>query len=51
MKDIQLSLTLDEVNAILQSLGQTPTSSNLWPLFIKIKQQAEAVLAEQEKTQ
>lgn len=49
MNDIQLSLTIDEVNAVLSALGQLPTAQNVWPLFIKIKAQAEAVLAEQEK--
>lgn len=40
--DINLKLTVDEVNAILQVLGQLPTSSGAWPLVVKIKDQAEA---------
>jgi hypothetical protein len=39
--EIKLSLTLDEVNSILQTLGQLPTSSGAWPLMMKIKSMAE----------
>jgi hypothetical protein len=38
---INLNLTTEEVNAILQVLGQLPTSSGAWPLVVKIKAQAE----------
>jgi hypothetical protein len=40
--EITLTLTRDEVQAILQVLGQLPTSSNAWPLMAKIQVQAEA---------
>jgi len=39
---IKLELSVDEVNAILQVLGQLPTSSGAWPLLLKVKEQAEA---------
>ena len=39
---INLTLTTEEVNAILQVLGQLPTSSGAWPLMAKIQAQAEA---------
>ena len=42
MKDLTLTLTAEEINAILQTLGQLPTSSGAWPLVVKIKEQAEA---------
>ena len=38
---IKLELSVEEVNAILQVLGQLPTSSGAWPLVVKIKEQAE----------
>jgi len=38
---IKLELTVEEVNAILQTLGNLPTSSGAWPLVLKIKDQAE----------
>lgn len=41
---INLNLTVDEVNAVLGTLGQLPTSSGAWPLVVKIKEQAEAQL-------
>jgi hypothetical protein len=40
--EITLKLTLEEVNGILQTLGQLPTSSGAWPLVVKIKEQAES---------
>ena len=43
--DIQLSLTVEEVNAVLQTLGNLPTSSGAYPLMMKIKEQAEAAVA------
>jgi hypothetical protein len=39
--NISLELTVDEVNAILGTLGNLPTSSGAWPLVVKIKEQAE----------
>ena len=39
--NITLTLTVEEVNAILGTLGQLPTSSGAWPLVMKIKEQAE----------
>ena len=44
--DIQLSLTVEEVNAVLQTLGNLPTSSGAYPLMMKIKTQAEAAVAQ-----
>lgn len=40
MQKIKLELDLDDVNIILQILGQTPTSSNVWPLMQRIQEQA-----------
>jgi hypothetical protein len=39
--ELEVKLTVEEINAILQVLGQTPTNSGLYPLLVKIKQQAE----------
>lgn len=44
---MKLDLTPEEVTAILQVLGQLPTSSGAWPLLVKIKEQADAALKEQ----
>ena len=44
---MKLELTHEEVQAILQVLGQLPTSSGAWPLLVKIKEQADAALKEQ----
>ena len=39
---MNLELTVEEVNAILQVLGDLPTKTGAWPLIVKIKQQAES---------
>jgi hypothetical protein len=46
--EINLTLNVDEVNAVLHTLGNLPTSSGAWPLVVKIKQQAEAQLPEEQ---
>ena len=38
---IKLDLTIEEVNAILQVLGDLPTKTGAFPLVMKIKEQAE----------
>lgn len=37
MNQIRLTLTVEEVNAIMQVLGNLPTSSGAYPLLVKIK--------------
>lgn len=46
--EVELKLTVDEVNAILNVLGELPTKSGAFPLAVKIKQQAEAQLPKPE---
>ncbi len=46
---IQLHLTIEEVNAVLQTLGNLPTSSGAWLLLVKIKEQAEAQVNEKDE--
>jgi len=41
---MKLELKVNEVQFILQALGQLPSSSGVWPLLVKIKEQAEAQL-------
>ena len=38
---IKLDLSVEEVNAILQVLGELPSKTGAWPLICKIKEQAE----------
>lgn len=38
--EITLKLDLTEVNGLLDTLGQLPTSTNIWPLAAKIRGQA-----------
>ena len=44
--EITLKLSVEEVNGILQTLGQLPTSSGAWPLVVKIKEQAQLQIPE-----
>lgn len=46
--EITLKLKVEEVNAILETLGRLPTSSGAWPLLVKIKGMAEAQVKEPE---
>lgn len=46
---IKLELSAEQVNAIMQTLGQLPTSSGAYPLVMEIKRQAEEQLAAQAK--
>ena len=43
--EIEIKLHIEEVNAVLQTLGNLPTSSGAWHLVVKIKEQAEAQVA------
>ena len=42
MKDVTLNLTIEEVNAIMQVLGDLPTKSGAYPLVIKMSEQLNA---------
>lgn len=48
MDKIKLDLSVQEVNFILQTLGQLPTSSGVFPLVVKIKEQAEPQVQKEE---
>ena len=47
--DLNLTLTVAEVNAILETLGSLPTKTGAWPLVVKIKEQAEGQIPKQEE--
>ena len=47
--EITLRLSAEEVNGILATLGQLPTSSGAWPLVVKIKEQAEIQVPKENK--
>ena len=42
MQEINLVLTIEEVNGLLNVLGELPTKTGAWNLVVKIKDQAEA---------
>ena len=44
---VTLTLEVEQVNAILQTLGQLPTSSGAFPLMVEIKKQADESAKEQ----
>ena len=41
---MKLDLDVNEINFVLQTLGALPSSSGVWPLIVKIKDQADAQL-------
>lgn len=45
--EVTINLTVEEINAVLHTLGNLPTSSGAWPLVVKIKEQAESQLPAQ----
>ena len=47
---IKLELEVNEVNSILNVLGELPTKSNAYPLLVKIVQQAEPQMPKKETT-
>ena len=46
---MNLNLDVNEINFVLQTLGNLPSSSGVWPLIVKIKEQAEAQLPKEEE--
>lgn len=49
--ELNITLTVEEINAVLQTLGNLPTSSGAFPLLMKIKQQADAQIDQQAEAQ
>jgi len=47
---MNLELDVNEINFVLQTLGQLPSSSGCWPLIVKIKEQAEAQVPKPNET-
>jgi hypothetical protein len=47
---MNLSLDQNEVQFILNVLGELPSKSGAWPLIVKIKDQAEAQLPKEAPT-
>ncbi len=41
---MKLELDVNEINFVLQTLGELPSKSGVWPLILKIKEQAETQL-------
>lgn len=39
MQEVTLTLSIEEVNAIMQVLGELPTKSGAYPLVVKISEQ------------
>jgi hypothetical protein len=48
---INITLTVEEINAILQVLGDLPSKTGAWPLIVKIKEQADLQLAPAEQAE
>jgi hypothetical protein len=43
---MKLELDINEINFVLQTLGELPSKSGVWPLILKIKEQAEAQVSQ-----
>jgi hypothetical protein len=42
--NLPFKLTIEEINFVLQLLGEQPNKSNSYPIMMKLKQQADAAL-------
>jgi len=46
--EITLKLDINEVNYVLQVLGELPSKTGAWPLIMKVKEQAEPQVPKEE---
>lgn len=44
---MKLELDINEINFVLQTLGELPSKSGVWPLLLKIKEQAEVQVSKE----
>ena len=51
MKEVTITLSIEEVNAIMQVLGDLPTKSGAYPLVLKINEQVKAQVEPQVETE
>jgi hypothetical protein len=49
--ELKLTFSIDEANQLLSVLGDMPSKTGVWPLIVKIKEQAEAQLAKKHETE
>ena len=49
MSDIAITLTAQEAVDIVNTMGQLPTQSNAYPLYMKLRTQVEAQLPKPEE--
>ena len=49
--EINIKLSVEEVNALLGMLGQLPNSSGTFPLLLKIKEQGNAQITPQKSAE
>jgi hypothetical protein len=48
---MKLELDVNEINFILNVLGDLPSKTGVWPLILKIKEQAEPQVEKTEETE
>jgi hypothetical protein len=48
--EIVLKLSVEDVNSVMQVLGELPSKTGAWPLILKIRKQAEEQLPKPEAT-
>ena len=46
MDKLTINLSIEEINVVLHTLGQLPTSSGAYPLLVNIKAQADRQIEE-----
>ena len=48
---MKFDFEVNEINFILQTLGELPSKSGVWPLIVKIKEQADAQIPKDTKAE
>jgi hypothetical protein len=48
-REVKVTFTVGELNGIFDILGAAPTSSNVWPVLVRVKREAEELLKKEDE--
>lgn len=48
-RTVKVTASVGELNGIFDILGNAPTSTNVWPVLMRLKEEAEQYLSEEDK--
>jgi hypothetical protein len=47
-REVKITFTVGELNGIFDILGSAPTSTNVWPILVRVKREAEEALKKED---